>query len=132
MSINVFVASLACILIGFVPPAGNTKVLRLIFGITGNFCINMAFNLFLVWTMELYGTDLRANAMGASNFMARMGGAVAPWIVKGLKHVDQNAPFFLEGCLGVSAALMLWSLVETKNTAMRKMSEVKKANVLLT
>ena len=121
VTINVMFASVACILVGAVPPTGNIRFIRLILGIVGTFCTTLAFHLNIVWTMELYGTDLRSNAMGASNFTSRLGGALAPWIIKELKHCHPDAPFYLIGGLGIFCAALLLSLHETKNTPMKNM-----------
>ena len=121
---SLLVASLFCLPIGCVPTSGDIMIVRLILGVAGNFCISIAFALFITWTMELYGTDQRANVVAVSNFMSRGGGAVAPWIIKGFKDLDPKAPFILTGGMGIlSVTFMFWILPETKDTPMKYTSK---------
>ena len=131
---NVMVASVACLLIAAVPMGegflfglwwlgeGQAKVIRLVLGIVGNYALNMSFSSFTSWTLELYGTDLRALGMGASNLWVRVGGATSPWVVIALKRVSIWAPFVVMGTLGLSCGCVMFTLPETRNTAFLEVS----------
>ena len=109
------VVSVACFIIAFIPATGHVKSLRLVLALFGKLCITVTFNAYFSWTMELYGTDLRANAMGIGNVAVRLGGASAPWIVKVLRHVDKMLPFLVMGTLGIVGGLLMLSFPETKD-----------------
>ena len=111
--INAFVGSLCCIAVAFVPQEGNIQILRLLLGVFGKFSITMALNTYYLWTMELYSTHLRANGLGLGNIACRMGGALAPWISKGLMYYSEMAPYVVMGSLGIVTGFVAVSLPET-------------------
>ena len=122
--LNLLLASIACILVSVVPSNGDIKILRLILGVLGSYCINLVFILSVTWTLEMFESDQRAIIMGASKFMQQVGGASAPWIVKGLRYFDPRIPFFVKGGLGILCAIfMLMMLPETRDSSVQDASK---------
>lgn len=119
-------ASISVFCVALIPSTGRIKILRVVFGVIGKGLITMVFNGFLSWTLELYGTDLRANAMGVLNVATRVGGASSPWIAKALKHINPMAPFLVMGVLAFTAGCVMYTFPETKGVPLRTISQEKK------
>ena len=126
---NTFVASVCCIAVAFIPEVGSIRFCRLVLGAIGKFSITIAYNTYFVWVMELYGTEIRANAMGICNIACRIGGASAPWIAKGLMYYSRMASFIVMGSVGVVAGCMAMTLPETKGLELKTVSKSKRNNV---
>eukprot|EP00794_Sanderia_malayensis_P019002 gene19002-20914_t len=89
------------------------KILRVIFGLCGKFCITLSFNALYMWSMEIYPTCIRGEGMGFVQITSRVGSALAPWVAKWLNVFHPAIPFSLMGGLSIVAAFSLLCLPET-------------------
>ena len=112
--VNTFFASISCLAVAFIPGSGVVRYVRLLLGVLAKFSANTALNTYYLWTMELYGTELRASGLGLGNMACRIGGASAPWIAKGLTYYSRMAPYLVMGSMGVLAGGLALTLPETK------------------
>lgn len=119
INFTMFVASLCCIAVNFIPKEHATWVLvRVAVGTFGKFCITLSYNCIFVWSMELYPTQLRGEGVGFCGVMGQIGGAVSPWVAKGLGKIDEIIPFIIMGVAGIATSALMMKLPETKGQDM--------------
>jgi len=92
----------------------NLRNTRVAFGLFGKFFLTLGYDVIFTWSIELYPTQIRTEAMGCVSIMSRVGGMLAPWIAKWLRKFHWRIPFMVMGILAVVAALMLEWLPETR------------------
>jgi len=98
----------------FLAPLGiGLLVFRVCLGVFGKLCITMTFNAIYTWSAELYPTAIRGAGMGYLQIAARIGSAVAPWVVKWLIGIHIMLSFSLMGGSAVICAILLCWLPET-------------------
>ena len=112
-----FLGSMACILVAFIPSRDHWKVMRVCLGILGKFSVTLAFDSIYTWSVEIYPTNIRAEGMGFLQVTSRMGAASAPWVAKALKKLHETAPFVTMGGLALAASIFLIWLPETRGKA---------------
>ena len=110
VTVSMLVASSLCILSAFLP-GGRGKVAIVILGI---FALNNSFPGIYIWSAEIFQTTHRSEGMGFLQLNARIGSAMAPFIVKQLITVHKTVPFILLGVLGYLAFGLSLYLPETK------------------
>ncbi|XP_065069179.1 solute carrier family 22 member 3-like isoform X2 [Rhopilema esculentum] len=115
------IAGVACIAVSFI--SKEYAVTRVVLGIIGKFCITLSFDAIYTWSLELYPTTIRGVGMGYLQIAARIGSALAPWIAKQLKVVNESLPFALMGGMSFISALFLLVLPETVNEKTRETIE---------
>ena len=126
---STFVASVCCITVVFIPEDGTIRFIRLALGVVGKFSITITYNTLFIWTMELYGTEIRGSAVGVCNIASKIGGASAPWIAKGLTYYSKMTSFLVMGILGVIGGCLAITLSETKGRELKTVSEYNRNNV---
>jgi len=87
---------------------------RVALGLFGKFFLTMGYDVIYTWTIELYPTQIRTEAMGYVQITSRIGGMLAPWISTWLRKFHWRIPFAVMGILAVVAALLLEWLPETR------------------
>ena len=115
--VPMLLGGIACTLIAFLPPEGNTKIARVCMGMIGKFFISLSFDSIYTWSVELYSTDLRSQGMGFLQVTCRIGAATSPWVAKGLKKFNETVPFITMGVVTLIAGGFLFFLPETKGRA---------------
>ena len=98
-----------------IPNIVEVHILRLSFGMFGRCCFSVVYAGIYVWTLELYPTVLRSQAMGFMNTVAKVGGTAMPFIFKSLKILSPVLPFALIGALAILNSILLRRLPETKD-----------------
>ncbi|KAB7497737.1 Zinc metalloproteinase nas-13 [Armadillidium nasatum] len=83
--------------------------LNLTLGLIGVACMSVAFCLVYILSAELVPTSVRNISVGTSSMFARIGSAIAPYIVDLLLHLS----YF--GILAIIAGLLCLLLPETRN-----------------
>ena len=121
--IPMLIGAVTCVAVGFISPEGNEMIIRIIFGMVGKFCIGLSFSIIYVWAAETYPTTVRAEGMGFLQITARVGGASAPWIAKGVKVLHRSAPFVVMGCATFIGAWLAMFLPETLGDPMSDTQE---------
>ena len=117
-ALPMFLASISCIIIPFIPITGNIKIVRVIFGMLGKYFITMCYSCIYLWSAEIFPTNNRAKGIGFMQMFEMMGGACAPFIAKELQLVNVVAPFMVFGsCAIIGSGLMVF-LPETKGRKM--------------
>ena len=109
--LSMFAASISCAAIAI----AQLKILRIIFGMIGKFCMSIVFSTLYVWAVELYPTNIRASGNGFLQVTSRMGAASAPWVAKGLLTLHMSAPFIVMATVSFLATGVLFLLPETKD-----------------
>ena len=89
----------------------------------GKFFASNSFNGVYIWSAEIFPTSTRSEGMGFLQFAARVGSALAPFVVKVLKKVHHTAPFISLGALGSIGFLILFVLPETKGKKVKDSGE---------
>ena len=115
---SMFLGAIACLIIAFIPDKGEIKILKLILGMLGKFWYTMSLDVIYTWTMEMYPTNCRAEAMGFHQLVNKLGAASAPWIAKGLKFLHPVAPFVVMSSIGFVSSALAILLPETKGATM--------------
>ncbi|XP_066919741.1 solute carrier family 22 member 13-like [Clytia hemisphaerica] len=67
-----------------------------------------------ILSVESYPTNIRSQAMGLFYVFSQLGGALAPWIAKGLLRYHVTLPLFVLGVFPIIASILALSLKETK------------------
>jgi len=115
------ISGLSCIAVAIIPMRSDdgerTSLtdFRVFLGMAGKFFISISFNGVYVWSVESYPTVMRGIGMGYLQIAARVGSALAPWVAKGLKTVNEILPFALMGSSAVLCAGVLLLVPETAN-----------------
>jgi len=110
---SMFIGSLICIALGFTPSSGFALV-RLLFGILGKATLTASFNAMHTWSVELFPTTMRGEAMGVLQVAVRIGTGSAPWVANELKKLHRSAPFVTIGAVSLVAFFVMFYLPETK------------------
>lgn len=108
------VAAVACIALGYIPKDGWKKILRIIVGMLGKCLIGSNSNTMTTWSMEIYPTVLRGEAMGFFQAFMRLGAAAAPWINEEFVKLNKAASYLFMAAVAFMAFLLLGMLPETK------------------
>ncbi|ESO88972.1 hypothetical protein LOTGIDRAFT_106739 [Lottia gigantea] len=86
--------------------------------VIGKMGVTAAFAIIWIYTTELYPTVLRNSGVGSSNLMARIAGAISPYIANLQTFLDGDigkvAPLIIFGLASVLAGLLMLFLPETK------------------
>ena len=61
--VPLLLAGFACLAVGFIPPEGNLKTARVIFGILGKCMVSATFEGIYIWSAEIFPTDIRSKGM---------------------------------------------------------------------
>lgn len=88
---------------------------RLTFGLAGKFFITLAYDVIYTWTVELYPTQIRTEAMGYVQITSRLGAMLSPWVAGHLGNFHWRIPFIIMGVLSVIVSGLLQFLPETKD-----------------
>ncbi|XP_046736755.1 organic cation transporter protein-like [Diprion similis] len=78
----------------------------------GKSTILVTYSILYIFTSEQYPTTVRNIAVGTASAIARLGGVVAPMIIK-LSKISPLLPLFISGCSMMFAVLLLLLLPET-------------------
>ncbi|XP_059480581.1 solute carrier family 22 member 4-like isoform X2 [Neocloeon triangulifer] len=107
-----FVASgITCFAITFLPK--NGKIIRLILYLVGKFAITCAFDTALVFTAEIFPTNLRNSLLGLCSMMGRVGSVVAPQTPLMAQYYNIS-PLTLFGTVALIAGTLALFLPESK------------------
>lgn len=117
-AIPMLMASVACILIPFVPTDGNLKIARVVCGMIGKYFITISYSCLYLWSAEIFPTNNRAKGIGFMQIFEMIGGACAPFIAKELFRVSKIVPFLIFGIFSIIGSLLLIFLPETKGRSM--------------
>ena len=115
--IPMFVASIFCMAVAFIHKEEEGKVIRVVCGMIGKLFIEISLSGIYVWSVELYPTTIRANAMGYLQVTGRIGAASAPWVATGLLSVYSAAPYLVMSGVSFLASCMLLYIPETRGKA---------------
>ena len=119
--------ALAGVLTLLIPAMPSTWTLRVVVGMLGKMFMTVSYNSISIWAIEIYTTNIRAEAFSIMKVASTIGGASAPWIAKGLKRVSPNLPFYIMGSLGFLAGVTCLVLPETNGIELKE-SEVEQLN----
>ncbi|KAL7637230.1 UNVERIFIED_CONTAM: hypothetical protein RMT77_011942 [Armadillidium vulgare] len=89
--------------------------LNLTLGLIGVACMSVDFVLVYILSAELVPTSVRNISVGTSSMFARIGSAIAPYIVDLLGVLYYATPFIIFGILAIIAGLLCLLLPETRN-----------------
>lgn len=93
----VLLGAIACTGLGFTPENSSYKVLRIIFALVGKCSVSSGSNTIQTWTVELYSTHVRGEAVGFMQILTRAGAGTAPWIDEKFAEIYHGASFLLMG-----------------------------------
>ena len=83
----------------------------------GKFFVSAVFSCLMLYSSEVYSTDVRAELYGFCNFMGKIGSTIAPYILV-IKQIISWGPGVLFGLLSLSSALIALSMPETIGSPM--------------
>merc|ERR1711884_716123 len=110
MVIALLISGLSIVTMAFVSKSYTTIILALwLIGRIGSACV---MNVVWYYTAEIYPTNLRAQAIATCSMIARIFGAIAPFITS--QDYDEMIPFLVIGLPVVAAGLAAIALPETK------------------
>ena len=109
-SVSLLSAGILTLVVSFV----SANEARVALGIIGKLMITISFDCLYTWSVELYPTNIRSEAMGFLQITSRVGAASAPWIAKAVRAVHSTMPFIIMGVLGLLAGVACLFLPETK------------------
>ncbi len=107
-------AGVSCGVIAVIAGGSGLETARTVLGVVGISFMTVSVTGVNVWSIELFPTHIRATAMGFFEFSGHIGGALSPWIAKGLLAVSKEAPFIVMGSLSIVASVALFVLPETR------------------
>ncbi|XP_002154920.2 solute carrier family 22 member 15 [Hydra vulgaris] len=90
---------------------------RVVLGLFGKFFVTLSYDTIYTWTVELFPTQIRTEALGYVLIASRIGGMFSPWISKWLRVIHWRVPFVMMGVLTIVSALLMHWLPETKEKA---------------
>ena len=93
--IYTILTTLSCLALGFTPTSG-TQI-----GIVGKMCNMGATMSNILWTLEQYPTTIRAEAIGLTQLLDKLGATSSAWIAEDLNEMYSGAAFLLLGGLGL-------------------------------
>ncbi|GAB6032561.1 hypothetical protein CHUAL_011453 [Chamberlinius hualienensis] len=105
------IAGTCTALIPLSPDLGYTW-LAIILAMIGKFGAAAAFSIIYVFTVELYPTVIRNNAVGMSSMIGHSGGVVAPYIAT-LGYVNKALPLVIFGICSLVSGVLSLTLPET-------------------
>ncbi|XP_071542892.1 organic cation transporter protein-like [Panulirus ornatus] len=108
------ICGVACLLIMAVPK--DLVWMNITLATVGKFFNAAAFALVCIYVTELVPTGVRNAALGTSSACARVGSAIAPFIVDLLGEVHYTVPSTVFGLLSLAAGLLALLLPETGKT----------------
>ena len=111
---TMFIGSLMCVPLGFIPNRGDMKIARLIFGMIGKVSISAHCNCIQSWSVELYPTKIRGVAMGFLLLVARLGAASAAFVNKEFSKCHEGGVYIFIGATLFILLFMLCFLPEMK------------------
>ena len=85
------------------------KLLRLVAGVMGIFCMAATYNLLYIYTAELFPTTVRNAALGCASQASQLGGILAPMVVV----LGEKVPFAVFAACGAGGGLLALFLPET-------------------
>ena len=98
------VPGVCCIVAAFLSPG---SVVFTVLTLGAKALVTAAFTISYLYTAQLFPTSVRATALGACSTMARVGGALAPFLGKYLPELASLSVFGGVGVLGGLVALLL-------------------------
>ena len=110
----VLFGALACTGLGVAPQNGTFKIVRIILALIGKCSVSSGSNTIQTWTVELYATHVRGEAVGLMQILTRAGAATAPWIDKEFAKVYFGGSFLLMGISLFISFCLLYFLPEMK------------------
>lgn len=117
--VPMFLGGLSCALVSAVEEDNSVQGLtyaRLTLGLVGKLLLTLAYDVIYTWTVELYPTQIRTEAMAFVQITSRIGGGVSPFIAKGLQKYSKRLPFIVMGMISIISACLLCFLPETKSS----------------
>ena len=120
---HVILAGVTCFVIAGLPSNGVYRVVRLVLGIFGKFCVVAQIACLYTWSPEMYPTSMRAVAMGVVQLSARVGSGLSPLVVIELARYGQWIPFVVIGVVSVLAGGFGFLLPETKGMQLKENEE---------
>lgn len=113
-TIPMLLASVACLIICFIPKHGHLKIARVVVGMIGKCMVGSNMNTMSTWSTELYTTQVRGEAMGFFQAFVRLGAAVAPWVNHEFVKIHKSASFIFLSILAMASFILLGFLPETR------------------
>ncbi|XP_002155168.1 organic cation transporter-like protein isoform X1 [Hydra vulgaris] len=90
---------------------------RVAIGLFGKFFVALSYDTIYTWTVELFPTQIRTEALGYVMIASRIGGMFSSWISKWLRVIHWRVPFVMMGALTIVSAFLMHWLPETKEKA---------------
>ncbi|XP_069157413.1 organic cation transporter protein isoform X2 [Procambarus clarkii] len=107
-------ASLLCLAV--IPTEMEWLIITL--AMAGKFAINIAFNIIILFSTELFPTEVRNRGAGTCFMLSRLGVLVAPIVTDYLVLLHTWLPSVVLGTAAVVAGLITFTLPETLNTTL--------------
>lgn len=117
--VPMFLGGLFCALVATTEkeyPTQGQLNMRLVFGLLGKLLLTFAYDVIYTWTVELYPTLIRTEAMALVQITSRIGAGISPFIAKGLQKYSRATPFAVMGMISIISSVFLCLLPETKSS----------------
>ena len=109
--ISLILAGIFCVSVGSIPL--DRKIIRVVFGVLGKLFATVSFNTIVVWSFELFPTNIRSKGISWGFMSANVGSTAAPWIAQGLKVYSDHLPYLIMGGVALFGALAGFAFEET-------------------
>lgn len=74
--------------------------------VVARFLITISYNCSYVWAFEVFPTVVRSKGLCICTIIERLGGIMAPYLVRVLQRVNSILPYLIMCCLAISTALL--------------------------
>ncbi|CAL1389481.1 unnamed protein product [Linum trigynum] len=103
--------------LAYVAVGGEVGVVKVVVELGALFCVCMAFNVLVIYTMELFPTSVRNTAAAVGRQAIMVGAVISPLLVAGGRRAGELASYGVAGVVVVLCGLGVVWLPETKGLA---------------
>ena len=116
--VGLAMGAICCLVLTVMPDFDAWSIARVSIGVLGRCFVTVTFLSITPWTIELYPTVIRSQAIGFGYFLSRLGTLVYPWMIGGMKYVHPGGSWALLGFFLGVASLLMMILSEAKDQSL--------------
>ena len=109
------IGCISCCLLCFIPDDNALSSVRLSIGVFGRCFVTITFMSIVPWTIELYPTAIRSQAVGFGLSMGRFSTIMSPWIMSQIKQFHSAASWAYLAIILLVGSTLMTLLPDTKS-----------------